>query len=88
MLVLGMYWLIRIKMKLDELILREPANIDWNRVYTEAPGLFALAMDIKNNGVQQPIILDEEGKIEDGIHRIFACWLLSWKSDIPTEVKR
>jgi len=44
-------------------------------------------MDIKNNGVQQPIILDEEGKIEDGIHRIFACWLLSWKGDIPTEEK-
>ena len=88
MLVLGMYWLIRIKMKLDELILREPAKIDWNRVYTESPGLFALAMDIKNNGVQQPIILDEEGKIEDGIHRIFACWLLSWKGDIPTEEKK
>ena len=59
MLVLGMFWLIRIKMKLDELILREPANIDWDRVYKESPGLFALAMDIKNNGVQQPIILDE-----------------------------
>ena len=88
MLVLGMYWLIRIKMKLDELILREPANIDWDRVYKESPGLFALAMDIKNNGVQQPIILDEEGKIEDGIHRIFACWLLSWDGDIPTEEKK
>ena len=74
-------------MKLDELILREPANIDWDRVYKESPGLFALAMDIKNNGVQQPIILDEEGKIEDGIHRIFACWLLSWNGDIPTEEK-
>ena len=82
-----MCWLIRIKMKLDKLILREPANVDWNRVYKEAHGLFALAMDIKNNGVQQPIILDEEGKIEDGIHRIFACWLLSWKSDIPPEEK-
>ena len=75
-------------MTLAELSLREPAKVDWNRVYTEAPGLLALAMDIKNNGVQQPIILDEDGKIEDGIHRIFACWLLSWKSDIPTEVKR
>ena len=74
-------------MKLDELILREPANVDWDRVYKESPGLFALAMDIKNNGVQQPIILDEEGKIEDGIHRIFACWLLSWDGDIPTEEK-
>jgi len=74
-------------MNLAELILREPANVDWDRVYNEAPGLFALAMDIKNNGVKQPIILDEEGKIEDGIHRIFACWLLSWKDDIPTEVK-
>ena len=88
MLVLGMYWLIRTKMKLDELILREPANVDWDRVYKESPGLFALAMDIKNNGVQQPIILDEEGKIEDGIHRIFACWLLSWDGDIPTEEKK
>ena len=88
MLVLGMFWLIRIKMKLDELILREPANIDWDRVYKESPGLFALAMDIKNNGVQQPIILDEEGKIEDGIHRIFACWLLSWDGDNPTEEKK
>ncbi len=75
-------------MKLDELILREPTKIDWNRVYTESPGLFALAMDIKNNGVQQPIILDEEGKIEDGIHRIFACWMLSWNGDIPTEEKK
>ena len=74
-------------MTLAELTVREPAKIDWNRVYTEAPGLFALAMDIKNNGVQQPIILDEEGKIKDGIHRIFACWLLSWKSDIPIEAK-
>ena len=75
-------------MKLDELILREPAKIDWNRVYKESPGLFALAMDIKNNGVQQPIILDEEGKIEDGIHRIFARWLLSWNGDIPTKEKK
>ena len=75
-------------MTLAELILREPAKIDWNRVYKEAPGLFALARDIKNNGVQQPIILDEEGKIEDGIHRIFACWLLSWDGDIPTEEKK
>ena len=75
-------------MKLDELILREPSNVDWDRVYKESPGLFALAMDIKNNGVQQPIILDEEGKIEDGIHRIFACWLLSWDGDIPTEEKK
>ncbi|MAC53347.1 MAG: hypothetical protein CME31_12475 [Gimesia sp.] len=74
-------------MNLAELILREPANVDWDRVYNEAPGLFTLAMDIKNNGVKQPIILDKDGKIEDGIHRIFACWLLSWKDDIPTEVK-
>ena len=74
-------------MNLAELILREPANVDWDRVYNEAPGLFALAMDNKNNGVKQPIILDKDGKIEDGIHRIFACWLLSWKDDIPTEVK-
>ena len=75
-------------MTLAELLLREPANVDWNRVYKEAPGLFALAMDIKNNGVQQPIILDEDGKIEDGIHRIFACWVLSWNGDIPTEERR
>jgi ParB-like chromosome segregation protein Spo0J len=70
-------------MTLAELISRGPAKVDWDRVYREAPGLFALAMDIKKNGVQEPIILDEDGKIEDGIYRIFACWLLSWKSDIP-----
>ena len=75
-------------MKLDELILREPAKIDWARVYKEVPGLFVLAMDIKNNGVQQPIIFDKDGKIEDGITRTFACWLLSWKGDIPTEEKK
>jgi ParB-like chromosome segregation protein Spo0J len=74
-------------MKINELILRKPSKVDWDRVRNEAPGLFALAMDIKENGVKQPIILDEDGKIKDGIHRIFACWLLSWKSDILTEVK-
>ena len=52
-------------MNLAELILREPANVDWDRVYNEAPGLFTLAMDIKNNGVKQPIILDKDGKIKE-----------------------
>ena len=70
-------------MKINELILRKPSKVDWDRVRNEAPGLFALAMDIKENGVKQPIILDEDGKIKDGIHRIFACWLLSWKNDNP-----
>jgi hypothetical protein len=41
-------------------------------------------MDIKRYGVRSPILLDEDGRIEDGIHRMFACWLLSWEGDIPT----
>ncbi len=72
-------------MNVGELLLREPASVDWERLRNESPGLFTLAVDIGKNGVQSPILLDEDGRIEDGIHRLCACWLLSWKGDIPTE---
>ena len=71
-------------MRLEKLMAREPAKVDWERVCAESPGIYALAADIASNGVREPIQLDADGKIVDGIHRAFACWLLSWKGDIPT----
>ena len=71
-------------MRLGKLMAREPAQVDWERVCAESPSLYALAADIVRNGVREPIQLDADGKIVDGIHRAFACWLLSYGGDIPT----
>lgn len=69
---------------LAELLLSGPAKVDWERVRAESPDLYALAADIARNGVREPIRLDADGKIVDGIHRVFACWLLAYRGDIPT----
>lgn len=60
-----------------------PYKIDWERVAEESFPLFALAKDIKENGLKEPIIL-REGKVEDGIHRLFVLWLMEYEGDIPT----
>ena len=62
-------------MKLNELFEAGPYNIDWNRVARESLPLFVLAQDIKENGIKKPILL-KDGKVADGIHRVFALWLL------------
>ncbi len=71
-------------MKLNELFEAGPYNIDWNRVARESLPLFVLAQDIKENGIKEPILL-KDGKVADGIHRMFALWLLGEDVDIPTK---
>jgi ParB-like chromosome segregation protein Spo0J len=71
-------------MKLNELFEAGPYNIDWNRVARESLPLFMLAQDIKENGIKEPILL-KDGKVADGIHRVFALWLLGEDTDIPTK---
>jgi len=71
-------------MKLNELFEAGPHNIDWNRVARESLPLFMLAQDIKENGIKEPILL-KDGKVADGIHRMFALWLLGEDADIPTK---
>ena len=71
-------------MKLNELFEAGPYNIDWNRVARESLPLFMLAQDIKENGIKEPILL-KDGKVADGIHRMFALWLLGEDVDIPTK---
>tara|TARA_R110002124_G_scaffold55497_1_gene156855 strand:- start:959 stop:1183 length:225 start_codon:yes stop_codon:yes gene_type:complete len=71
-------------MKLNELFKASPYNIDWDRVARESLPLFMLAQDIKENGIKEPILL-KDGKVADGIHRMFALWLLGVDSEIPTK---
>jgi len=71
-------------MKLNELFEAGPYNIDWNRVARESLPLFMLAQEIKENGIKEPILL-KDGKVADGIHRMFALWLLGEDADIPTK---
>jgi ParB-like chromosome segregation protein Spo0J len=71
-------------MKLNELFEAGPYNIDWNRVARESLPLFMLAQDIKENGIKEPILL-KDGKVADGIHRVFALWLSNYEGDIPVK---
>ena len=71
-------------MKLNELFEAGPYNIDWNRVARESLPLFMLAQDIKENGIKEPILL-KDGKVADGIHRMFALWLSNYQGDIPVK---
>jgi len=71
-------------MKLNELFEAGPYNIDWNRVARESLPLFMLAQDIKENGIKEPILL-KDGKVADGIHRMFALWLSNYEGDIPVK---
>mgnify|MGYP003316902250 FL=1 len=71
-------------MKLNELFEAGPYNIDWNRVARESLPLFVLAQDIKENGIKEPILL-KDGKVADGIHRMFALWLSNYEGDIPVK---
>jgi len=71
-------------MKLNELFEAGPYNIDWNRVARESLPLYMLAQDIKENGIKEPILL-KDGKVADGIHRMFALWLLGEDADITTK---
>jgi hypothetical protein len=71
-------------MKVDELFKAGPHTVDWDRVARESFPLFALAKDIKDNGIKEPILL-KDGKVADGIHRIFVLWLMGYEGDIPTK---
>ena len=66
------------------LLLSGPAKVDWDRVRADAPGLHALALDIVKHGIREPIVLDGQGRIEDGVHRVIALWLLGWEKPIAT----
>ena len=46
--------------------------------------LFLLAQDIKENGIKEPILI-KDGKVADGVHRMFALWLLNHEADVPTK---
>ena len=72
-------------MKVSELFSSSPASVDWGRVSRESLPLFLLADDIRKNGLKEPILLDKEGKIVDGIHRMFVLWLLGYDGDVPTK---
>jgi len=69
-------------MNINELFEAGPYNIDWNRVARESLPLFMLAEDIKENGIKEPILL-KDGKVADGIHRVFVLWLMGYKGDVP-----
>lgn len=71
-------------MKVQDLFEAGPHLVDWNRVAQESFPLFALAKDIKKNGIKEPILL-KNGKVADGIHRIFVLWLMGYEGDIPTQ---
>jgi hypothetical protein len=71
-------------MKVDELFKAGPHSVYWDRVARESFPLFALAKDIKDNGIKEPILL-KDGKVADGIHRIFVLWLMGYEGDIPTK---
>ena len=71
-------------MKLNELFEAGPYNIDWNRVARECLPLLVLANDIKENGIKEPILL-KDGKVADGIHRVFALSLSNYEGDIPVK---
>ena len=71
-------------MKLHELFEAGAYKIDWNRVAHESLPLFMLAQDIKENGIKEPILL-KDGKVADGIHRVFVLWLMGYKGDVPTK---
>ena len=71
--------------KVGELFSSTPASVDWDRVSRESMPLFLLATDIRKNGLKEPILLDEDGKIVDGIHRMFVLWLLGYDEDVPVK---
>jgi hypothetical protein len=71
-------------MKLEELFNAGAYSIDWQRVAHECLPLFLLAQDIKKNGIKEPILI-KDGKVADGVHRMFALWLLNHEADIPTK---
>ena len=71
-------------MKLHELFEAGAYKIDWNRVARDCLPLLILANDIRENGIKEPILL-KDGKVADGIHRMFALWLLGEDADITTK---
>ena len=70
---------------LSQLFAAGPAAVDWGRVAQESLPLFLLAKDIKTNGIKEPILLTKDGKVVDGIHRMFVLWLMGYAKDIPTK---
>ena len=71
-------------MEVGELFKAGPHEVDWDRVARESLPLYLLANDIKENGLKEPILL-KDGKVADGIHRIFVLWLMGYEGDIPTK---
>jgi|TARA_R100000482_G_scaffold113978_1_gene56742 ParB-like chromosome segregation protein Spo0J len=71
-------------MKLHELFEAGAYKIDWNRVARDCLPLLILANDIRENGIKEPILL-KDGKVADGIHRMFALWLSNYEGDIPVK---
>lgn len=73
-----------IDMNILDLFKAGPHSVDWERVAKESMPLFTLAADIKKNGIKEPILI-KDGKIADGIHRVFVLWLMGYKGEIPTK---
>lgn len=73
--------------KLDELLALRPECLDLERMERESPQFFALFCDLLKRGQQSPIIL-RNGKIYDGIHRLFALWLMDFKGEIKVETDK
>mgnify|MGYP003146221598 FL=1 len=71
-------------MNIQDLFNAGPHTVDWNRVAKESFSLFELAADITKNGIKEPILI-KDGKIADGIHRVFVLWLMGYKGEIPTK---
>jgi len=72
--------------ELGQLFSAGPASVDWERVAQESPPLFMLAKDITERGLQEPIVVTKDGKVADGIHRMFVLWLLGHQGKVPTKV--
>ncbi len=63
-----------------------PGPLDIDRVRRDSPRFADLYEDIKRNGVQEPITVDENGVIVDGLHRILCCYLLGKNDELEVNL--
>jgi len=72
---------------INELLAMRPVQIDIGRIARESPGMWLLMGDLLVNGQKEPIVI-QDGKIVDGIHRLFAWWLLGYEGEVTVEEKQ
>lgn len=51
----------------------------------ETNAFLDLVWDIRENGIKEPILLGDDGRIWDGHHRICAAIYLDWNFLVPVE---